>query len=314
MSALALMLFAPVLSAQAITYEDLGNDEVVGDFVVGPGKVELDIKPGESKTVNLLISNRMGDERVFNLDVEDIRGSDDPETPVVLLGSDKGPYSLRDYVSFDQSSFDLPHATRAVVPVTISIPADAEPGGYYGSVLVSTASKPNDASGAEGAAHVISRIGVLFFVRVPGDVKEEGKMVQFDTTAGKHLFASGPISFGISFQNTGNVHLNPYGEIRVKNIFGEEVGFVEVVPWFALPNSLRFREVVWNRDHLFGIYTAEARINRGYDNIVDTSSVTFVIVPWKSILVAFAVLAAVIFALRFIATRFEFKRKSNKRK
>lgn len=295
--------------AHAITFEDLGSDEVVGDFVVGPGKIELELEPGESQTVNLLVSNRMGDDRIFKLGVEDVRGSNDPETTVVLLGNDRGPYSLKDYISLEQRSFELKHGTRAVVPVTVIVPLDAEPGGYYGSVLVSTASKPNDDTDSQGTTHIIARIGTLFFVRVPGGVAEEGKLVKFDTTTGKRFFTAGPINFGINFENTGSVHLNPYGEIRITNILGQEVGFVEAAPWFALPQSMRFREISWNKKHLFGYYTATASINRGYDNIVDTASVSFFVLPWLPIVIAFIALSVVFMGIRFIVRRFEFRRR-----
>ena len=40
--------------------EQLIGDKVIGDFVLGPGKIELEIAPGESKTVMLTVSNRIG--------------------------------------------------------------------------------------------------------------------------------------------------------------------------------------------------------------------------------------------------------------
>ena len=42
---------------------------VAGDFVVGPGKSELTIEPGQSKRVEMIITNRTGDTREFKLEV-----------------------------------------------------------------------------------------------------------------------------------------------------------------------------------------------------------------------------------------------------
>jgi hypothetical protein len=295
----------------AVTFESLGNDDIVGDFVVGPGKIELSIEPGESETVNLLVSNRMGDDRIFTLTVEDVRGSDNPEETVVLLGDDRGPYSLRDYLSYEEVEFELMHGTRAVVPVTVSVPANAEPGGYYGSVLVSTASKPNATTSPQehGATRVISRIGALFFVRVPGEVAEAGSLAAFGTLDSSAVFARGPIQFSVSFQNSGSVHLNPHGEIRIRNLFGHEVGVVPVSPWYALPDSIRFREVSWDRVHLLGYYTAEARINRGYGGIVDTATTSFFVIPWMLLLAVFAALVVAFLLVRLVISRYEFRRK-----
>ena len=135
-----------------------GEGGVVGDFVVGPGKVDLTLKPGESKIVQMTVTNRTGERRIFNLTTEDAAGSADINTPIVLLGSDRGPYSLKDYLSFSDAHFELGHNERAIVPVTIAVPSDAEPGGLYGSVLVDTVAIPSnegDVTASEiGRAHV----------------------------------------------------------------------------------------------------------------------------------------------------------------
>ena len=94
--------FIPNFFVSAYTIETIPGQGVFGDFVAGPGKVELEIKPGESKTVNITVTNRMGDDRFFNLEVEDFTGSNNPEATVVLLGNERGPYSLKDIFHFQK--------------------------------------------------------------------------------------------------------------------------------------------------------------------------------------------------------------------
>lgn len=288
--------------------ESLPSTDVFSDFVVGPGKVELSLNPGESKTVEVALSNRMGDDRIFEIVVEDMEGSNDPEQTVVLLGDDRGPYSLRDYFSVASWKFMLPHAKKAIIPVTVTMPQDVEPGGYYGSILFTTTSnKPENMQGAQGGASIISRIGVLFFVTVPGEEAYDGSLESFSTNG--NFFLEGPISFQMLFRNKGNIHLNPSGEIKITNMIGTEVDRIPVEPWFALPQSLRLREVTWDRLALAGRYTATAEIKRGYSETVDTMSLTFWVVPWKPIAAGVAGLFVLFFIIRFFATRFEFKRK-----
>ena len=280
------------------------------DFVVGPGKTEVTLNPGEQKTVDIIVTNRMGDDRIFKLKIEDFAGSKKTDQTVVLLGDDRGPYSLKDYLSFEESEFELKNGQRATIPVTISIPHDAEAGGLYGSVLVKTVSKPTEEErdeGASGGNVIVSRIGTLFFVRIPGDVATEGILKEFQTVMHKKVFSEGPIDFQLFYENTGSIHVNPYGEISIENIFGEEVGFVEIEPWFAMPNSLRLREVSWDRGLLFGRYTATAQINRGYDDIIDTKTLSFYVLPWKVAFGGFAVIASLFLFVRWIISRFEFK-------
>jgi hypothetical protein len=276
------------------------------DFVVGPGKIELELNPGETKVALMTVTNRMGETRVFSFDVEDFTGSRNPQETVVLLGDERGPYSLKDFLKFEAPTVELKNGERATIPVTVSLPTDAEPGGRYGSVLVSTTALASDA--AQRSA-IVSRLGVLFFVKTPGYVEEEGVLKGFTTLNDKKYFGQGPIDFRLLYENNGSVYVNPYGEIRINNILGEEVGVVEVDPWFSLPQSLRVREVSWDRPFLFGRYTAVASINRGYENIIDTATVTFWVIPWKIALAGFVGIFVLVFLIRFVVTRFEFKRK-----
>lgn len=288
------------------------NGEVLGDFVVGPGKTELSILPGERKVVELLITNRTGEERVFSLVTEDAAGGKDPSQAVALLGAVRGPYTLKDYLLFPQETITLAHNERVRVPVTVEVPPDAEPGGRYGSVIVTTVTQSTAQGQVNGAAPrsaVVSRIGSLFFVTVPGDVVAEGALQDFATLPPQRFFTQGPITFQLLYENSGSIHLNPYGTITVKNMLGEEVGFVELDPWFVLPNSVRAREVVWDRAFLLGRYTATAQINRGYDDIIDTKVLTVWVLPWKVLLGGFALIFLVLMLVRFVIKNFEFRRK-----
>lgn len=295
-----------------LAIDDLPSNEVFGDFVVGPGKVEVLLAPGATTTVYLRVSNRMGDNKLFNVEVEDFAGTKDPKQTIVLLGDERGPYSLKDYVRPATTTFPVDHATRVTIPVTIAVPSDAEPGGRYGSVLISTVSRNDDAStngGAQSGAAIVSRIGVLFFVRIEGEAKEEGRLASFDTKGSKRLFQGGQIPLEILYENTGSVHLNPYGYITIKNLFGEVIGAEELDPWFTLPNSIRLREVNWERALLVGRYTAELTLNRGYDDIVESAEVSFWVIPIKMVVLVLSGLFILMIILRWITKNFEIKKK-----
>jgi hypothetical protein len=285
-----------------------GNIEV-GDFVVGPGRTEIEVSPGETVIKEMTVSNRISADRMFMLEVEDITGSADGSSAVSLTGADRGPYSIRDYISFPEDSFVLDLGERARIPVTITVPPNAAPGGYYGSVLVSTVQVTGEGTVAAPHSPIIARVGSLFFLRVKGESVTEGKTTEVSPINGKWWYESGPIELGILYENTGSVHVNPYGEISITNMFGEEVGFVELEPWFVLPKSLRVREVTWDREFLLGRYTVTARINRGYEDIVDEVQVSFWVLPWKIVGGVFFVLFLIIFSLRAFFRMFEFKRK-----
>ncbi len=294
------------------TTEELTNQDVFNDFVVGPGKFELELAPGQSRVVELTVSNRMGETKRFGFEIEDTEGSSDGSAAVRLLGSERGPYTLRDYIQIPQMQFDLAHGQRARIPITISLPADAEPGGRYGSVVVSTVSSSNqaeDGSGATSGSVIVSRIGTLFFITSPGTQDRQGSLQSLSILPDKRIYFEGPFKFSLTYENTGNVHTNPYGEIRIYNLFQEEIDFIQLDPWYAMPKSLRSREVEWNRDVLIGRYTAVAQINRGYDNIVDEERISFFVIPVIPLLIVLGSIFAIVLLLRFFFTRFTFTRK-----
>ena len=289
--------------------ERLGSDEVLGDFVVGPARFEMQLSPGDSRTIEMTVANRMGMGRVFSFMTEDTVGSERGDAAIRLLGDQEGPYTLRDYISVPHESFYLEHAERARIPVTISIPPDAEPGGRYGSLLVSVTSDRPDGSANQTGSAIISRISTLFFITTPGEQEFNSELIDFRALNGRWLYGEGPITFHIISENYGSVHTTPYGRVTITNILGEEVGVQNIDPWFVMPQSVRTREITWNREFLIGRYTATAEINRGYDDIIDVKTFSFWVIPWKLVGAVFVGLFLFFLLLRFFFSRFEFKRK-----
>ncbi len=299
----------PVVEASPVKIEKIADTPTpVGDYVVGPGRTEVQVNPGETVTRYITVANRIASGRSFSFSVEDMSGTADGSENIVLLGDQDGPYSLRDYVSFPTESITLNLNTRATIPVTISMPPDAEPGGYYGAVLVSTFEAPAEGSGGVRSP-MIARVGTLFFITVPGEADIDGELKDVSTLNNQVWYQSGPVNFNILFENRGSVHLNPYGEVRVTNLLGDEVGFVQLDPWFVLPKSLRVREVTWDREFLLGRYKFTVQINRGYDDIVDMETFVIWVLPWKIMLGVFVSIFFLLFFIRFLFRNFEFKRK-----
>lgn len=305
------LIFGFCQSAKAYRIEDMPDTRVEGDIVLGPTKIELFLEPGESLIREIMVTNRTGGTIDFTIAVEDFKGSRDPSQTVIFLGEEKGPYSLKDWLKPEVRDFTLNHGQRIHLPVEISIPSDAEPGGHYGVVFALTKPKvpttEAEKERAKGQIAIISRVGTLLFIRIRGEVEEAGFLKDFRTS--KKYYEKGPIPFELLFENNGSVHLVPYGIIEFFNLLGKRVGEVEIDPYFAMPDSLRLREVKWDRGLLFGKYTALASINRGYQDIIDQKSIEFWVIPWKIILAGVIGLFFFILFLRWIATHFEIRKK-----
>jgi hypothetical protein len=278
------------------------------DFVLEPGKVEIFANPGDVITKTITVTNRASSKVSFQIEVEDFIGSNEADKPVILLGNEKSPYSFKDSIIPDIKTFSLDANTNITIPIKINIPANAQPGGFYTSVLVSN--QPTQDSGAqssatEGKTKIISRVGTLFFIRVNGVAKESGALedlrVISPTDDSSNLF-----KFNILFKNDGNVHLVPYGWVTVNDMFGKMITKIPVDAYFAMPQSIRYREVEWNAPLLFGKYSASVELNRGYgSNLIDTREVSFWVIPWK--MAAMAVGAIVVLFIIIYAFFKKFK-------
>lgn len=302
------LLGAPTAFALVITDS---NAEIRNDFLVEPARIELTLKPGESVTRALGVVNRTEKLQEFLVEVEDFTGSRDLKNNVVLHGSDKSPYTIKDFIRPEVESFRLKPKQRAELSVNIAVPPDAEPGGRYASVLVSIGSSDN--MEGETQARTVSRIGALFLVRVAGEALEEGRLADFRLSGEKSAFRDhGPYNFEVLFENNGNVHLAPSGHVHIANMFGKEVKTLDVPPFFSLPDSLRAAEAKWEPPFAFGRYTATVELQRGYQSSpdqTDTRTITFWVLPWKillGILIAIAITAAII---RTLIKNYEIRRK-----
>jgi len=301
---------APLVETSWFEKDSISGNPSVGDFVVGPGRSEVSVKPGETVVIQVMVTNRISDDRDFIIEVEDIQAAPDGIGVLSLPQGQRGPYSITDFVSFPENQISLGLGERARLPVTITVPANTPPGGYYGTVLISTVKESQSENANAPRSPVIARVGSLILLTVEGEVIRNGKTVSVDTINNdRGWYEAGPIELGILYENNGTVHVNPYGTVSIKNIVGEEVGYVTLEPWFVLPDSLRLREITWDREWLFGRYTVEAQINRGYDDIVDTVTTTFWVLPWKIVGGIFLIIFITIFSIRAFFSTFEFKRK-----
>lgn len=306
---LALLVLAP--TAAALEIKDAAV-EIKNDFILEPAKEEIFLKQGEKTTRTLSVVNRTDSEQTFYVEVEDFTGSKDPEQVVVLLGPDKGPYSLKDLIKPEVKSFKLKSKQRATFNVNIAIPEDAQPGGRYASVLVSTMADGSVSAG-ENKAKTISRIGALYFLKIPGPVKEEGLLKDFRLSGPTKMFyEKGPFDFELLYENTGNIYLTPSGSIEIKNSIGKVVKTLEVVPFFSMPASERGVQVKWDDALAFGRYTATVTLDKGYRekaSTTDTMTLSFWVMPWKILLALLIAVIIVIIILRKVLSRFEIRKK-----
>ena len=113
----------------------------------------------------------------------------------------------------------------------------------------------------------------------------------------------------VFYENTGTVHLNPYGEISITNMFGEEVDLLSWNLGLYCQNRYVCVKLSGIESFYSDVIRLLLRVNRGYNDIVDEVAVSFWVLPWKIVGGVFLTLFIIIFSVRAFFRTFEFKRK-----
>ncbi len=256
-------------------------DQVKEAFVLSPTKHEVRLGAGESVIRNIYITNKLGRDADFVINIEDISGSNVDGEIIKYYGQGLGPYSIRNYIIVENDHIRVANGETKVVPMLISLPAKVKPGGLYGGVFVSVAK-----TSTNKGPNISSRAGSLIFLRVKGNVEEKGEVTDFSLSSGrKVVWTRSPVDFRVSFENKGNIYLNPYGVIEIKNWRGQIVDRLPIEPWFVFSDSIRTRLVNWNHLPLFGYFTASLVLNHGYTTAhATTIDLKFLVIPLPLIL------------------------------
>ncbi|MHB9112532.1 MAG: hypothetical protein ACYC4D_07890 [Thermoleophilia bacterium] len=291
---MAVLVFMVLWPAAASGYTVEKNDDAVtGQFVISPTKVELEMKPGESASLDIMVENRTGSTITIEFSTEDFEGSADPAQATVFLGDEDSARGARKWLEPEISSIVLKHGETLTFRTRINVPTYAEPGGHYAALFAFSTYETEDEQGS--AINITGRKGTLFLVKVAGNVLEEGNLSKPEIS---RLSEYGPIDIGLVFNNEGNVHLTPSGRVIVTNILGQAVAEIPVAEWVVLPESSRRNIVKWDSHFLFGRYTARAEIVYASDGSPMIVSSTFWVIPWKIVL---AIALGVVLLIAFVS-------------
>jgi hypothetical protein len=268
-------------------------------FQISPPVTFQNLSPGTSTKATMKVTNLTTQQITLNLSKQNFAAKGE-EGEVQLVDNADPLYSLAPYFSLDQLSVDIPPASTKEITYTLSVPVGAEPGGRYGSITF-TAATGTLAPGQSGAA-VKQQIAGLIFLRIVGNANEQIKVASFTTGtldkngtfASKNFFEYGPVSFNARFQNLGNVHEKPTGEIVIKDIFGFKVGTVKLDEENVIPGAIRRTVSTWNHHLLFGYYTATLTAHNGSQQVL-TAKTTFTVIPYKLVVIVVIILAILFF-------------------
>ncbi|PLX21217.1 hypothetical protein C0584_03315 [Candidatus Parcubacteria bacterium] len=279
-----------------------------------PPLVKNNMNPGETWVSTVKLVNNNQNDLVVYTDIQDFRSS--PDGGVELIpkeeseGEDSGSGFLRKWMTIMDGPITISSFGSVEIPFEIKVPESAEPGGHYAAILVGT--KPTGEIQGSGIS-ISSMISSLILVNISGDVVEEGRIREFTTD--KNYYKDPEVNFKLRFENTGNVHLQPKGNIVIKDMFGNEKGLIDINKDTAygnvLPGSTKTWDFSWEGESgifKMGKYEAVITIHYGEQTTeVDNRTFYFWYVDFKIVsIIAGTILGILLFI--FLLIKFYIRR------
>lgn len=250
-----ILLIPSLVFAQNKTIQEIG---------ISPFLIELDVAKGGSVSSSIDVSNNSDVSQTVSIKTQDFLPGQkgQPEfVPNTEIGEPS--FSLATWIKINEGSSAKiePHKVTKI-NFKVSPPVNAEQGSHYGAILFSYAGD-TQLSGVG----VTQTVGAIILVRY-GEARSNGSL---EFSSSKNLiWWNDKIDFTNKFNNTGNVHVKPKGEVVVKNMFGKIVSTPSINRDAAnvLPKSDRTFISDWQPGPWsFGRYKAESIIIYGRERL-----------------------------------------------
>lgn len=233
-------------------------------FQVAPVVNEFSVSKGQSHTSDITVTNPTSAAVVAQAKIDDfVASANENGTPRILTNGQVSDPS-HNFIGLVKpiANFTIPANGSVQVPVTITVPYTANSGGYYGAVLFQAAS-----TSGHGNVALTANVGSLFLITVPGNLIEKLEVVQLAAANnGKPsgIFWGGQPQVLLRLENTGDIQLQPFGTINIKNMAGKIIAtqqFNSATPRSnILPSSIRRFVNNLPKRTWFGHYTIQANI------------------------------------------------------
>lgn len=246
---------------------------------VSPQSLDIAINPGESVSNVFRLTN--GSDNALTIQTTPRNFLPRGNEGAIELRDEETPYSLASWIGVaPDGNVEIGSGETVDFNVTISAPANAEPGGHFGSVVFQTI--PSEQEGT--AALVSQEIAPVILVKIPGEVDESGSIAEFSSK--KKIWTNqSEIEFDILFENTGNIHYRPSGQMIIRNILGREVDRVDIAGNNVIPNAERLLDATWSDvGFRLGSYSAEVTLVFGDDSQITNAKTSFYVIPYQQVI------------------------------
>jgi hypothetical protein len=257
---------------------------------VHPSNFDLNLTAGQPLEQVIALENLT--DKTITVKVSTRNFTAQGEEGSVALTDEDNTYALAKWIKVTPDTVTLEPKKSQTFTFTITPPANAEPGGHFGSLVFATV--PNAKLNTTGAT-LSQEVAALILARIPGKVHEQALVESF--AADKSFYEFGPVSFTARVKNEGGVHIKPAGEVVITDMFGKQYD-APFETLNILPGATRKLPAILSSKLLIGKYTAHLVMAYGDTNQQLVGSTTFYAFP-----VRYAAVLLIVLVLLFLMRR-----------
>ena len=297
-SAKLIVTFSAAVVLLAVSHSSAANAQGAANTLkVSPVRSDVQVDPGQSTTVQTVVTNLTNQPITVRPIANDFVANDESGTPALILDENQfaPSHSLKRFMS-PFTDVTIPAGQAKTIKVTLTVPADAAAGGYFGAVRFAPTTPDNG-----GQVNLSASVASLILLTVSGSTNEKLDLSGFEVRqnghTGTHFGSSDNLEVSARFTNGGDIQLGPFGKISVmkgdKVVY--ETDFNNKSPRdVVLPDSSRRWNIPLNDIGGFGEYKILATFTYGAKNQTVEVTKSFWIIPtWLIISAVAAVLVLI---------------------
>lgn len=277
---------------------------------ITPPLIKNNVNPGQIWKSSVKLINNNSYEIKAYVQVSDFEGGPEEGT-VKFISADPNSkdntYLMSRWIVIDPGPITIPAFSSKEISYVVDVPEDAAPGGHYAAILAGT--KSTDDQGGGSRIGISTMLSSLILLNVKGDVDERGMIREFSVN--KQIVQDANIDFSVRFENIGNVHIQPQGEIKVYDFWDQEKGKILInhnrETGNVLPGGIRKWDFNWTGEKgLFqmGRYKAVLVLSYGQQGreTVDRT-LYFWVINFKVLAYVFGSIAFLVLLIVFVVRR-----------
>lgn len=252
-------------------------------ITASPAVSSIRTQPGRTETATLNLENKTDQTISYVITMVPFKGGGLDGEPI-LVNPDSSYQKLFSgiYILENGSptkNVSLGPRQKKSISLVLDLPGNLEEKDYYFSVIFTSESndKPEDST----SVSIDQAIGINVLLSVGAISSPSGDIKELITSK---FVDKGPINLDLVVKNSSQNFTTARGNVLIVNMFGQDVGSIELEKTNILANSERLISANWKEEFLLGKYKAIAEVALSAEGPVITKEITFYAFPTKSLI------------------------------